>query len=330
MKKIVSALLLLSLLVSCKDKTAYTITGSAEGLENGAKVFLYEDRRAQNVLEETTLENGKFSFTGKVQEPVLRFIDVEGRDGRPIHVVIEPGDITLNIGETESVSGTPLNEKNYSFWSSLGEKSAPDSKLVFDFIKQNTDNVLGVYYANQNAYMFDLAQLKEIVSLFPAEWTNNEMLNQIKELVSNQEETAVGKKFKDLKGLTPAGEEKALSDYVGKGKVVLVDFWASWCPPCRQDMPYLVNAYARYKDKGFEIVGVSLDKTNEDWKQGIEDLGITWPQISDLKYWGSELSKAYGVRSIPFTVLIDKEGNIVDQKISGKDLDAKLSELLAK
>lgn len=327
MKKIVSALLLLSLLVSCKDKTAYTITGSAEGLENGAKVFLYEDRRAQNVLEETTLENGKFSFTGKVQEPVLRFIDVEGRDGRPIHVVLEPGEIALNIGETEIVSGTPLNDKNTAYWAT--DKAGSEANLM-TFFKENANNALGIYYANQYAYMFDLAQLKEIVSFFPAEWTNNEMLNQIKELVSNQEETAVGKKFKDLKGLTPAGEEKALSDYAGKGKVVLVDFWASWCPPCRQDMPYLVNAYARYKDKGFEIVGVSLDKTNEDWKQGIEDLGITWPQISDLKYWGSELSKAYGVRSIPFTVLIDKEGNIVDQKISGKDLDAKLSELLAK
>lgn len=331
MRKIVTALLLISLLVACKDKTAYTIEGSAEGFEDGTKVYLYEDRRAQTVIDETVLSDGKFIFTGKAEQPVMRFIDIEGRSRSPIYVVLEPGDIKLSIGETSAViSGTPLNDKNHAFWSSFGDKKGPDTELITGYIKDNSDNILGLYYANQYAYSFDLDQLKEIATSFSGQLADNEMLNQIKELVNNQEETAVGKKFKDLKGKTPSGEEISLSDYAGKGKVVLVDFWASWCPPCRQEMPYLVNAYAKYKNDGFEIVGVSLDKTNEDWIQGIEDLNITWPQISDLKYWNSDLSKAYGVRSIPFTVLIDKEGNIIANKISGKELDGRLSELLAK
>lgn len=328
MKKIISALLLLALLVSCKDKTAYTIVGSVENATDGAKVILYEDRRGQKVLEETVLEGGKFSFTGKVQEPIIRFVDVEGREGRPIHVVLEPGDITLNIGEAAMISGTPLNDRNYTFWSTLGEKGAPDSQMVLDYIKENTDNILGIYYLNQFAYQFELAQLKEILPLISKKFENDETYLSIKNLISNTEETAVGNKFKDLKGLNPEKKEIALSDYASKGNIVLVDFWASWCPPCREDMPHLVEAYAKYKNKGFEIVGVSLDQTHEKWVDGIEKLNITWPQMSDLKFWDSELSKAYGVRSIPHTVLIDREGTIIEKNISGEELDAKLSELL--
>ena len=326
MKKSILGLLLILLLASCKDKTAYTIEGVVENAADGTKVTLYEDRRGQNVLEEAIVKDGKFTFSGKVVEPVMRFIDVEGRDGRPAHLVLEPGDIKLSLGEEAIVSGTPLNDANHTFWS---KNEDPEPETIISYIKANANNILGVYYLNQHGYYFSTDQMKEMLALIPADkFKNNEIFNQIIELVSNQEETAVGNKFKDLKGLTPEGEEKSLSDYAGKGKVVLVDFWASWCPPCRRDMPHLVEAYSKYKDKGFEIVGVSLDKTNEDWMKGIQDLGITWPQISDLKYWDSTLSKAYGVRSIPSTVLIDKDGTIIELKISGTDLDAKLSELL--
>ena len=119
-----------------------------------------------------------------------------------------------------------------------------------------------------------------------------------------------------------------MSDYAGKGKVVLVDFWASWCGPCRQEMPNVVKVYNQYKDKGFEIVGVSLDQTEEAWKKGIADLGITWPQMSDLKYWQCEAAAIYGVNAIPHTVLIDKDGTIIERNLRGEKLYERIAELL--
>lgn len=140
--------------------------------------------------------------------------------------------------------------------------------------------------------------------------------------------TAVGQKFTDFTMQTPDGKEIKLSDYVGKGKVVLVDFWASWCGPCRREMPNLVEIYKKYKSQGFEIVGVSLDRDAEAWKKGIEQLHITWPQMSDLKYWDCEGARLYAVSSIPHTVLIDGEGTILARGLHGEELQEKIAESL--
>ena len=119
-----------------------------------------------------------------------------------------------------------------------------------------------------------------------------------------------------------------LSDYAGKGKLVLVDFWASWCGPCRREMPNLVELYKQYKNKNFEIVGVSLDQNGDSWKAAIKQLNITWPQMSDLKYWECEGAQLYAVSSIPHVVLIDGEGTIVARGLHGEELQQKVAELL--
>ena len=108
----------------------------------------------------------------------------------------------------------------------------------------------------------------------------------------------------------------------------IIDFWASWCGPCRREMPNLVEAYAQYKNKGFEIVGVSLDQSGEAWKDAIQKLNITWPQMSDLKYWNCEGAQLYAVSSIPHTVLIDGEGTIIARGLHGEGLQEKLAEVL--
>ena len=113
-----------------------------------------------------------------------------------------------------------------------------------------------------------------------------------------------------------------------KGKVILVDFWNTWCGPCRMEMPNVVAAYAKYKAKGFGIVGVSLDNDVESWKKAIKDLNITWPQMSDLKGWQCEGAALYGVRAIPATLLVSKDGTIVARDLRGEDLEAKLAELM--
>lgn len=135
----------------------------------------------------------------------------------------------------------------------------------------------------------------------------------------------IGGEAPDFTGKTPDGMDLSLSDF--RGKVVLVDFWASWCGPCRRENPHVVKLYNKYKDQGFDVLGVSLDKTKDRWLQAIEKDNLTWHHISDLKGWQSEFAKLYGVRSIPFTVLIDKEGNVIATRLRGKDLERKLEEL---
>jgi thiol-disulfide isomerase/thioredoxin len=138
--------------------------------------------------------------------------------------------------------------------------------------------------------------------------------------------TVIGAEAPDIRLPAPDGHEIALSSL--KGKVVLVDFWASWCGPCRKEMPNVVKAYAKYKNKGFEIFGVSLDKEKDKWVEAIQVEGITWPQVSDLQYWNSEVVKQYSIEGIPYTVLLDKEGKIIAKNLRGAELDKKLAEVL--
>lgn len=127
---------------------------------------------------------------------------------------------------------------------------------------------------------------------------------------------------------TPDGKDISLSDYAGKGKYVLIDFWASWCGPCRKENPNLVALYKEYKNRDFEIVGVSLDNNRDAWIKGIKDDNITWPQMSDLKGGASELVRQYGVKVIPYTVLLDKEGKVIETNLSGEKLKNKLETLI--
>ena len=199
---------------------------------------------------------------------------------------------------------------------------------LLDATKANATSEVGVYLFKNFYYYMDTPQLAEIVNLIPDKFANDEAISNIKQQVNKLTATAVGQKFTDFELKNLEGKAVKLSDYAGKGKVVLVDFWASWCGPCRQEMPNVVKVYNQYKDKGFEIVGVSLDQTEEAWKKGIADLGITWPQMSDLKYWQCEAAAIYGVNAIPHTVLIDKDGTIIERNLRGEKLYERIAELL--
>ncbi len=130
----------------------------------------------------------------------------------------------------------------------------------------------------------------------------------------------------DFTQKTPEGTDLSLSDL--RGKVVLIDFWASWCGPCRRENPYVVQLYNQYKDKGFEILGVSLDRNRESWLQAIKDDNLTWKHVSDLQFWQNAAAKLYGVSSIPHTVLIDREGKIIARGLRSAELSQLLPEVL--
>lgn len=201
-------------------------------------------------------------------------------------------------------------------------------KVIKEGVQKNITNPVGVFLFKQTFYNNSTEENAALLEQIPANFQNDETIVKVKEQTEKQKKTAVGTKFIDFEMQTPEGKTVKLSDYAGKGKVVLVDFWASWCGPCRREMPNLVEAYAQYKGKNFEIVGVSLDQDAAAWKESIKKLNMTWPQMSDLKFWQSEGAQLYAVNSIPHTVLIDGDGTIIARGLHGEGLQAKLAEVV--
>ena len=142
------------------------------------------------------------------------------------------------------------------------------------------------------------------------------------------EATEIGQTYADMTMATPSGKNMKMSDYVGKSKYVLIDFWASWCGPCRMEMPTVVEAYTKYHDKGLEVIGVSLDEDKDAWVKAIDELKMPWPQMSDLKGWESEACVTYHVQAIPANVLVDEKGKIIAKDLRGEELLNKMKELL--
>ena len=140
--------------------------------------------------------------------------------------------------------------------------------------------------------------------------------------------TFIGQQYTDLEMAAPDGKMHKISELVGEGKYVLVDFWASWCGPCRAEMPNVLEAYNRFHAKGFEVIGVSFDQKKEAWVKAIGQLKMPWLQISDLKGWNCAAAPIYKIDGIPDNILIDPQGKIIDRGLRGKALHTRLEKLV--
>lgn len=167
-----------------------------------------------------------------------------------------------------------------------------------------------------------------VADKFKKEWPDSKYTKEFVEQVDKMKITAIGQTALEIDLPNTEGVQTKLSSL--RGKYVLVDFWAKWCGPCRRENPNIVQAYHKYKDKGFEVFGVSLDRTKEDWLQAIAEDGLVWTQVSDLKYFESKAAADYNVNAIPFSILVDPQGKIIAKglELRGPALDKKLEEVL--
>lgn len=207
------------------------------------------------------------------------------------------------------------------------QESEKNSQILQNLIKQNKDDIAVLMFLDNFPREKHAALHNEVVKALYAKYSNHQLVKERYAIeTSPATATSVGAIAPDLAFPDPDGNIRKLSDL--RGKVVLLDFWASWCRPCRGENPHVVAMYQKYHDKGFEVFSVSLDRDKESWKRAIAADGLVWPNhVSDLKYWSSEAARTYGVSSIPSTFLLDQNGRIIAKNLRGEALTNALKQL---
>jgi len=231
-----------------------------------------------------------------------------------------------NIVEEKKLTKSQIDSLSNTFQTPYESIVNPQNDMLSKKIIQNA-NMYSSLMAIQGMDPLKYADVYKTLDIgLTKKYSRDANVAMFHDVVLKMLATTEGQVAPEINLPSPDGNNIALSSL--KGKVVLVDFWASWCGPCRKEMPNVVKAYAKFKNKGFEIYGVSLDQEKERWVEAIKKDGITWPQVSDLKQWDCEPAKQYGVTGIPYTVLLDKEGKIIAKNLRGDELEKKLEEIL--
>ena len=288
-------------IVLALSNDAIDITGALPDFVNNYEVFNSEDSRSIKSFVKNLIQT-------QTQSDAInkRFLEAQQKGTANIDSVREV--LTKEFGQITTAAAT--------------EQKA--------FVAKNKNNLAGVFGANYLNPRTDYDALKTLLEHLqktkPTSKYTTQLASSLAPFAASQN-VALGKVAPEINLNTPEGKLVALSSL--RGKVVLIDFWASWCGPCRKENPNVVRIYSKYKAKGFEIYGVSLDKDMNAWKEAIAADGIGWVQVSDLKYWGSAAAKLYGVQGIPQTFLLDKNGIIAARDLRGAALDAKIGELMA-
>ncbi len=334
------------MLVACGNKQQeMTINGQIDaslGIDN-AEVTLAVTENDSVVKNTVVLTNGQFTLTQAFAEAQVAQLLIDGL-GR-YAVCLEPGVVdfvvTANPDTTSEVAayitciGTPNNDllnaynqaENEAIKAFVNANSAEEQEaaekayyaMTYDFITKHINTLASTHIFADASYYLSLDQVGTILAQLDEKNMQYGRIPRVKEGYEAMVKTKVGELYTDFALATPAGDELALSSLVGQTDYVLVDFWASWCGPCRRAMPSLKALYDANQGK-LEILGVSLDNDKEAWTGAIETLGLNWKHISDLQGWKSAAGQLYGVSAIPATVLINKEGVIVGRNLSEEEI----------
>lgn len=360
MKKIILIVFAALLVGACGNKTQFTLNGEIVPTTDG-KVVLYGFEKGNPVaIDSSEMVEGKFTFTGEVQVPQLRLLKIEGQkryiaqlfvDPAKINMTIYPDSFEANVitgSKTQDIFQLYMDEiitfskskedlqKRYRTAQASGNSDELDAiRFEYETMTDNTKlyakNFINEYSESPAAayvYLmnfFQEATFEELDSMLTVfePLQGSEFVEAIQEKADALKTSSVGATAPEFTIDDPDGNSIILSSL--RGKYVLIDFWASWCQPCMMELPNVIEQYNSYKDKGFEIVGISLDRDREAWINTIKAKEMNWPQG-----WDSEgaIATQYGVASIPHTVLLDKEGKIIGKNLRGPALKEKLAELI--
>jgi peroxiredoxin len=360
MKKLMWILLTVIVFASCSNNAnQFQITGTLDNAPEGwvmlAKVV---DGNFVN-FDSIQPDKGSFAFKGEIESPEIYFLVFPEGSGR-VQVFTEPGKITVSGNlEEPKIEGsktqalldqfqTQLDKNNeerntiyaeYQQAQSVGDtvtmsaietrfNQIDDSEIAYilDFAKTNTSSVVTPHVMMRYSYYYELSDLEDVFSTLDPAVENSKYYKNLSETIETLRKVEIGQPAPDFTQNDTLGNPVSLMSL--RGKYVLVDFWASWCGPCRAENPNVVEAYRKYNAKGFTILGVSLDRDKDKWLQAIADDQLTWMHISDLKYWDNAAAKLYGIRSIPANLLLDPNGIIVGKNLREQALQDKLAELL--
>lgn len=362
-KYVIIAFCALLAAAACSGDNGFVINGKIDNAGGIQTVILYEgDRKLDSAF---LTENGKFRFQRATSQP--RLLTVEAGTHR-YHLILQQGDdvsfqadLTAN-SDVYVVSGSELSSKIKGFAAARAEKEQFDQDLEAAFAEQAanlTDTEVenlrqefleryrirmqeyaaaAVQFAKQNDDLAGFyamstldgetaeAELVEYADRIAGRWEDNATVRQFLDEMAKLKRLAVGQPAPVFESLTPNNKKVELADF--RGQYTLVDFWASWCVPCREENPNIVTQYHAYKDKGFTVLGVSLDDNPGAWMRAIEQDGLEWTQVSDLQAWGSEVVGLYRLQAIPASYLLDPDGIILAKNLRGPALEAFLKKTL--
>ena len=358
MRKLLLSIVAASMtLAACNAQSGYKVTGTVEGMPDGKAIIATVNGSSLDTLAKADVKNGSFEFTGNVSEPTGAYIMVIGQRGA-IPFMLENANITVNAGQAGLTVTGSEGQKIYDQFMAINTTTQQEAmklqqeyqaangdqakmqavqeayaKLMTDaqaketeLIKANPDSYVSTFVIVSGMGQMEYEQLKERYNLLGEKAKASAQGKAIAAQIAKLESTAIGQIAPNFTITTPEGESISLYDI--KGKVKLIDFWASWCGPCRGENPHVVEIYKEYHPKGLEIFGVSLDNNKEAWVKAIADDGLVWKHGSDLKGWQSAPAQLYSVTGIPHTVLLDENNKIIAKNLRGDELKQKIAELL--
>lgn len=300
------------------------LTRGTEGVQT-----MYLTLEGKDGSVQMLVDNSHYSVSGSLQDPQITTDSKAQNDLISYQDMFRP--LTARMQELVAEIRKGPDPENPAKIDSLREVyyALYEQQDTMDslYIAENPSSFATVLALRNTFYMLETEQLEEALNRL------DEPLHQMEEYkymygkLERMKAVAIGKKYTDFALETPEGEMLSVSD-VHQGNVLMIDFWASWCGPCRRANPEVVEIYHTYHDRGFEILGVSLDRDSAKWVKAIADDQLTWKHISDLKYWNSEGAVLYGVPAIPHTVLIDRNGIITAKNLHGNELREAIESLL--